>query len=379
MTPEEIIRTLEKTGDVILITDTEANIRYASQSIQDLTGYEPGELIGKNPRIFRSDSTPASIYDDLWETILSHQKWSGVLENRRKDGSTYLERLTITPVQDEDGKNQWFVANKRDATMQGEKNLVSPMYADRDIPSDRKALLDFMSHMSYEFRTSLNSIVGFTQILREDLTSSLDPTQKEYFDILTHSSGRLLHTIEDVLLLIQLETGDCAIDVRDIPIAKELKTILSEIMVLTKTESIRFIKVIEDNGALVPLDRQYFEQILSHLLINAIKFTQKGTITVGLETKGGLAKISVIDTGVGISERFKPYVFLPFQQEEIGYNQEFEGAGLGLTISKKIAELMRGSLGFESRKNEGSTFTLTFPITGWSKDPVSMGEGLQTG
>jgi len=373
----EIVRALELSGEVLLITDKNGVIRYATPAITDLTGYTPTELIGQHTRIFKSSENPTSLYDDMWETILAKQVWSGLIRNRTKSGTEKLEYLSIIPMLGKDGDIDSFCCVRHHMDEAASANLRVPGNLLKKIPSDREEVLDFVSQMSYEFRTALNSILGFSQILYDDLAQKLEDSQKEYFNVVSQSSQRLLHIIEDVLFLTRIGKGEISFQFERIQVAHELKKILSSIMLLVKPGNVRFIKVIEDNGALISADLQCFEQIISNLLINAIKFTSNGTITVGLETKNEKAVISVIDTGVGITEEFKPYVFVPFKQEELGYNEEFEGAGLGLTITSKLIEMMDAEIDFESTKGEGSTFIVSFPIMGRAETDVTVLEPLQ--
>ncbi len=366
----DILHSIEKAGDCIILTDSEGNITYASPAIEQIAGYTPEELTGRSTRVFKSDRNPPALYADMWATILERRTWSGLIENRRKNGDVYLEQLTITPLVNEKGEiTQYYCRKVLADGVQPVDQL--PGYLQRQLPIGGAGRSDFMSRVSYELRTALNSILGFTQILHEDLRNVIDPMQDEYFSVIAQSGARIQHMMEDALTLTLLETAEFAFHFEQFAVAPEVRRILANISLLVTAHNLRIIKVIEDNGALVSMDRHCFEQIITNLLVNSIKFTQEGTITIGLETRSGEVVVTVIDTGIGISDTFKPFVFEPFRQEEIGYSQELEGAGLGLAITKRMTEIMAGRITFESTKGEGSTFTVRFPIIGWEKDRLN--------
>lgn len=367
--PVDILRSIEHAGECIILTDSDGLITYASPAIEAISGYVPDEVIGRSTRIFKSDRNPPALYADMWTTILDRRSWSGLIENRCKNGDLQLEQIVITPLVNDRGEITQFYCRKTRADDVKPGDQLA--YLQRQLPMGVAGRSDFMGRVSYELRTALNSILGFTQILHEDLRNVVDPMQDEYFTIISQSGARIMHMMEDALTLTQLETAEYAFHFEQFAVAPEVRRILANISVLVDAHNLRIIKVIEDNGALVSMDRQCFEQIITNLLVNSIKFTQKGTITIGLETRSGEVVVTVIDTGIGISDAFKPHVFEPFRQEEIGYSQELEGAGLGLAITRRMTEVMAGRISFESTKGEGTTFTVRFPIIGWEKDRKS--------
>ncbi|MAT39685.1 MAG: hypothetical protein CL946_08795 [Ectothiorhodospiraceae bacterium] len=362
---EEILHALERTGEAFIITDTGGIIEYVSPGIEALTGYQPEELHGKHTRIFKSDVDPQELYDQMWETILAKQLWSGVLHNKRKDGSVYLEKLTIKPITGDNGELRWFLATKSDIAFADSQQGNAGISLTNDIPKEN--ILDIVTNLTGELQNSLQMILGFTRILSDDLDHKLTGDQREYFEIISRGTHRLLRMLDDTKLVSRLECDAVTFEPVSFNVAEELRNVIATIYPIHNAQHVRLIKVIEDAGAEIVADRHSFAMIITHLVINAMKFTKEGSITIGLQIQANQAVIWVIDTGVGISDQFKPSVFKSFKQEELGFLKEFEGAGLGLSITKKLVEHMGGMLSFESYKGNGTTFIASFPISGWEE------------
>jgi len=239
---------------------------------------------------------------------------------------------------------------------------------------EEESVLQTVVNLSSEFQSALQMVLGFSQLLNDDLEQYTNGGQREYFDIVIRTVQRLLRTIEDTVMLARLETNAVIFEPVKINVAEELRQIVAKVFPLRDTEQVRFIKVIEDTGAEILVARQSFSTIISHLLINAMKFTREGSITIGLQNQSNQAVVWVIDTGVGISEHFKQYLFQSFKQEELGFHKDFEGVGLGLAITKNLIMKMGGTLTYESYKGSGSTFIVSFPIVGWEERPPKFQE-----
>jgi PAS domain S-box-containing protein len=373
--PKEILRALELSGDPFILTDVTGTIKYVSPGMEVMTGYTKEELIRRNTRIFRSGQTPSAIYRQMWTTILAGKPWSGTLVNKKKNGQPYLERLSISPIFDVKNRLALFCAKKEEVQQEHPINPRSGESAGKQTVTPR-SMLQFINRATEELRSSLNTTKGFTDLLMENIEDDLELAKKDYLSIIRQTHRRMLNTIEDVMTIARLDVGDVKLHLEPVEIAKEMKRIITGLSVITVRHSMRVIKVIEDKGALVSIDRLGLEQIIMNLVSNALKFTgDGGYLTFGVNIQDNQALITVIDTGIGISDNFKPFIFQPFSQEEIGNRMEYEGAGLGLAITKRLTELMGGSIAFESRKNAGTTFMLLFPVVGWARTPLASNDG----
>ena len=221
---------------------------------------------------------------------------------------------------------------------------------------------NFLANMSHELRTPLIGILGFSEMLAENL----EGTPEEEFAKVIYSSGTRLHeTLNKILDLTQIES-------------QKLTVNKSEIEVVTKvTEEVKlFEKAAEQKGLslnieccadviMAEIDQTLLRQILNNLLSNAVKYTNQGGITVKLRSEqtpeNGIIEVAVIDTGIGISKQNQMYIWEAFRQESEGFGRAFEGTGLGLTIAKKFIEKLDGEILLESEEGKGSTFTIRIP------------------
>lgn len=221
---------------------------------------------------------------------------------------------------------------------------------------------NFLANMSHELRTPLIAILGYTEILKSEIE------QSEWNDMIStimHSGKRLLETLNLILDLSKVEADKVQINYSEINLSEEISDIITMFSPAAQKKSLYLKSKIEKDIVLAKLDKRLFHSIITNLVNNAIKYTQKGGVTIELNliksNSTNYAMIRVIDTGIGIAKEDQETIFDEFRQVSEGYNRHFEGAGLGLTIAKKFAEKMGGSISLESEVNVGSTFTVVFP------------------
>jgi PAS domain S-box-containing protein len=215
----------------------------------------------------------------------------------------------------------------------------------------------FLTNMSHEIRTPLTSIIGFSEMLSEELPG-------EWHEMATNirnGGRRLLETLNSVLDLAQLESGM----VRLKPAPLDLPSLVSETYGLFKVDAeARGVDLhvhYNDPFPLVELDRGAVSRILINLIGNAFKFTENGGVRIVLSHSDSTATIRIEDSGVGIGAEFVPYLFDEFRQESVGLSRSHEGAGLGLTITHRLVSLMGGRIEVESDRGKGSIFTVHVP------------------
>ncbi|MBI5324281.1 MAG: response regulator [Ignavibacteriae bacterium] len=230
---------------------------------------------------------------------------------------------------------------------------------------------NFLANMSHELRTPMNGIIGFSQILKDD--NNLDSV-KEIAELIYKSSKRLMETLNSILDLSRLASGEVIPKLSFV----NLLQILNEIIVLNRNSARNKQLELKLDTTLDNLsfncDSRFIWEIMNNLINNAIKFTDNGSISIKVDTtlvnKEKYAVIDIIDTGIGIEESQYNVIFDEFRQVSEGLSRSFEGTGLGLTISKKYVELLGGILKVKSKLNEGSTFTILLPLSGYKGPSV---------
>ena len=234
-----------------------------------------------------------------------------------------------------------------------------------------QAKSEFLSAMSHELRTPLNAVLGFGQLLEIDSEQPLVGFQVEAVDQILNGGRHLLNLVDDVLNLSKIEEGKLALNIEDIDVGSVIEKCLSALRPLAASSEIDMRTVVREGPKLtIRADRTRLEQVLINILSNAIKYNKPaGTVRAGFDdwlirpVKGPPipgVRISVADTGFGIPFDKHEGIFEPFDRlgRESG---EIEGSGIGLTISKRLVELMGGEIGFDSIDGRGTTFWITFP------------------
>lgn len=215
----------------------------------------------------------------------------------------------------------------------------------------------FLANMSHEIRTPLTSILGFAEVLEVEPTENVRAMAKH----IMNAGQRLMLTLDSVMDLAQLESGSIRLHLVEIDLVKHVKELLPMFERHAQHQGLslefecqqRSLNVFADTGALF--------RVLTNLLSNAIKFTTEGGVTVRLQEQDGFVRMDVTDTGIGMGEAFLAKLFQDFKQESEGFSRNYEGVGLGLSITKRLVDLMAGSIEVTSRKGQGSTFTVRLP------------------
>jgi two-component system sensor histidine kinase BarA len=222
---------------------------------------------------------------------------------------------------------------------------------------------EFLANISHEFRTPLNAILGFAEILREKTTFEKEKTRR-YAENIIASGRALLNMINDLLEMAKAETGKIRLHLEKTTIPELVRGLAAFFSPLTEQKKIK-VKVQTDKKIpIIQTDPGKVQQILYNLLTNAIKFTpEKGKIEIRVTMPDEkTVRIAVSDTGPGIPEAEQDKIFEKFRQLDGSITRKSAGTGLGLAISKELAELLCGSIGVESRPERGATFWLEIPV-----------------
>lgn len=362
---EEEVRKLsyavQQNPALIVITDPKGNIEYVNTKFSKVTGYSYDEVRGKNPKILKSGFTKPEEYKILWKTITAGGEWRGDFYNKKKNGEYYWESALIAPIKNRNDEITHFVAVKEDITerkKQEEQLIIAKEEAEK---SDRLKS-EFLAQMSHEIRTPLNNILTYASLLKEELESKLPPELEPSFRVINSSALRLIRTIDLILNLSKIQTGNFDTYFEKIDLDQDiLYEIILEFYTRAKEKSIKLNYEIMANSRNIFGDSYSIGQIFVNLIDNAIKYTNKGEINVILYNNNeNEICVDIMDSGMGISEDFLPVLFNPFTQEENFDRRNYEGTGLGLALVKKYAELNNAKIEVKSKRGEGATFTIIF-------------------
>ena len=236
-----------------------------------------------------------------------------------------------------------------------------------------KAKTQFLANMSHELRTPLNAIIGYDEAMLGGMVGAFTPKQTELLGRIQHNSRRLLGLINDVLDLSKIESGSLEIFLAPMSPPKVVTETVESLRSLAHENKIALeVEIRDDLPELVLGDANKLQQILVNLVSNAIKFTEKGgvTVTAGASDSDHW-QVTVRDTGIGIAPDALNYIFEPFRQADSSETRKHKGTGLGLSITKRLAEKMGGAIAVESTPGSGSTFTVTLPRVNVPEPAVS--------
>jgi PAS domain S-box-containing protein len=357
----KLSKALIKSPVGIIITDLRGNIEYANPRFLEITGYTEPELLGKNPRIFQSGLTPPATYHQLWSTILNGGEWRGEFQNKKKSGELFWESVSITPIFDNTGRMTSFLAIKEDITEFKQSMAVLEAARKKAEEGDRLKSA-FLENISHEIRTPLNGILGFAPLVLDPHITTKE--KEEYLNILNESGKRLLQTVDDYMDMSMLVSGTMKVTSHFFRLQLLFKEATLAFATRCSLKGLQFNIINQNCPADVSLfsDKDLLKKVLFHLIDNAIKFTDKGSISIEYMQSESTMSIAVSDTGIGIETANLQTIFDKFFQEDHKRTRNFEGSGLGLTIVVEVMKLLNGSVSVESKKHQGSTFTLTLPI-----------------
>jgi len=345
----------------MIATPNDGRIVDINSALTRIYGHSHEQALGKDPREISLFANPED-YVRLERALMER----GALSNfeadlRTRDGRTVPTLLSAVMV--DLGVGVRVVSILHDISERRAADLALANARDAALESTRLKSA-FLANTSHEIRTPLNVILGYTDLVGEHLANIGDHTQDAYLEALGRAGRRLLKTIQQILDYSRMEAGALTLDPSAIALAPFIEDQVNDLRVLATEKGLELRLEIAADEATVRFDEYCLQTALSNLLHNAIKFTDRGEIVLGLERdNAGTLKLEVRDTGVGIDDNYLPRLFEPFSQEQTGHSRRFEGAGLGLAFARRCVELGGARISAASRKGVGSTFTIEFPRT----------------
>jgi PAS domain S-box-containing protein len=361
---------VEQTGDSVVITDTEGNIEYVNPTFERITGYSREEVLGANPRILKSGKNDPAIFADLWRTITRGDVWVGQLINRKKDGSLFSERATISAVHDATGKTVNYVAVKQDTT--NENQLQEQLRQSQKL----EAIGQLAGGVAHDFNNLLTVIGGYSELLLRRLPED-SPLRINVAEI-KKASDRASNLTRQLLAfsrkqILQPKVLDLNSLVWDLD--KMLRRLIGE--------DIDLFTITEPNLAMVKADPGQIDQVIMNLIVNSRDaMTNGGKITIRTENvilsedqcqqlvscvPGNYVMLKVSDNGSGMDEETMNRVFEPFFTTKTGG----KGTGLGLSTVYGIVRQSGGQITVDSELGVGTNFNIYLPTVVATQDQES--------
>lgn len=345
---------VEQASDGIYLLDSESlAFLDANPAFCRMTGFSLAELKKKSI----TDLVVALPHTDSESCCHSFRgRQAHVVERmlRRADGSICYVELHIDRIRYADRDVLSVVVHDVSSRKEYEERLVKAKENAEEISSFKSSLL---ANMSHEIRTPLSSILGWTTVLNDELPAG----QREVLRLIEQSGRRLHNTLDSVLELAQLDANSKKLEPILIDVSEEVRSIAGAVQVDAETKGIGLSVHVQGEPAWVQLDVACLRRVLNHVVDNAIKFTDTGSVSFIVDATESSVRIDIVDTGVGISEDFLPSIFEEFKQESAGLDRDHEGNGLGLAIAGRLVNLLGGTIEVNSRRGEGSAFSITLP------------------
>jgi PAS domain S-box-containing protein len=373
---------LEAAPDAIIEVDRGGRIVLLNIVTEKLFGYTREELLDRPLEILIPEELRGAHVGHraaYWSHPSVRAMGSGLkLYGQRKDGSRFPVEISLSPVKSEDGFRVTAIIRDISEREQVEERLrtIQETYTHQLADTNRELELrnleieranrmksEFLASMSHELRTPLHTVIGFSELLGEEIEGPLNDKQKRFIGHIHKDSLHLLDLINDILDLSKIEAGHLELHREPFDAASAIEEVLSSVRTQCSAQSIQLTTSVSVPAAL-DADRVRFKQVLYNLLSNAVKFTpQGGKIDVNARVLDGFLEVAVTDTGIGIAKEEHASVFDKFHQVGATTKGVREGTGLGLAISRHLVEQHGGRIRLLSKPGQGSCFTFTVPYS----------------
>ncbi|MCW8813277.1 MAG: PAS domain S-box protein, partial [Chlorobium sp.] len=359
---EERFRSLiDNMIETALILDWNGKIIFANKSAVRLVGLNDlAEGIGK------------SVFDFLHPDFI--EKVTQAIDRIKSDPTPLIDEYKIRTVTDEElwveslgitinlSNEKYLLVTLRDVTMR--KNAETQLMEAKEKAEEMSRIKSiFLANISHELRTPLVGILGFAELLKEQLKINHNI---EMADRILTSANRLMETLNLLLDLSRIEARKVDLNIQPYRISELVESQILLFEAVAERKNLYLNTIVNDQNLLSLVDEQIFRQIINNLINNALKYTYTGGVTVIVdsvkEDSKSFVQVKVKDTGIGIPQESLGLIFQEFRQVSEGFNRHFEGTGLGLTITKNFVESMNGQIAVTSTVGSGSTFTILFPL-----------------
>lgn len=357
---------IDKSRDYVLFSDIKTRFFYVNEAASQTLGYSKDELLKMRVQDIDPKASENS-WPVSWEDLRQQGSFTFESIHRTKEGKNISVEITLSYL--EYNQKEYGCAVVRDISDRKQAEIVL-QNAKETAELANRAKSEFLARMSHELRTPLNAILGFTQLMSLDLKrnqSVLLHEHQEHLEIITRSGEHLLNLINDVLEMSKIEAGLISLHSNQFDLIKLLKCLEDMLALKAQSKGLKLQFEIASNvPKYIQTDESKLRQILINLLGNAIKFTEKGNVTLRVESQSRQFSecliFSVEDTGLGIDPVEIETLFEPFVQTETGRKSQ-QGTGLGLAISRQFIKLMGGDISVKSELGKGTTFEFNVNVS----------------
>jgi len=371
---------LESVQDYAIISLDEAGrIVVWNAGAQKIFGYRPQEVLGSHieviftPEDRAHDAPRIELALAATNTRSTDERW-----HIRQNGDRFYASGTMSAMYDDEGRVKGFIKIARDMTAQ-QQAQEALLEARNAAEAANIAKTEFLANMSHEIRTPMNAIIGLSAILSK--SQPLTPRQTEYIRTLSNSADSLLALINDLLDIAKIEARTVELEHIPFSLTRLMQEVASMMAVSVRDKGLTFTgdgECVEERMFIG--DPTRLRQIIVNLCSNAIKFTEKGGVHVGIACgpsdmpDSEMIRISVTDSGIGIAPEKMETIFQKFVQADTSINRKYGGTGLGLAITKTLTEIMGGGISVKSEVGEGSVFEVCIPLRIATRDQVARTE-----
>lgn len=369
---ERLALVAEHATDSIVFTAPDGRIEWVNEGFSRITGYSFDEAVGQQPGdLLNTEETSLVALEELSEARENVRPVRLEIQNRTKSGRVIWVEVAMSPVLGPDGKPSVYIAVERDIT-QAKAHAAELALARIAAEAAAQVKSQFLATMSHEIRTPMNGVIGVAELLEE---TPLDPVQRQYVSTIVDSSRALMTIINDVLDLSKLQAGKFDLLVEPFSINEAVARALDLLRPTAMKKAILLQAYLPSAEHLHLGDSGRLRQVLLNLLGNAVKFTATGSVVVSVQCvddgKLDQIRIAITDSGIGIAADRIGHVFDSFTQADTTISRQFGGTGLGLTISRLLAQQMGGDIEVASELGVGSVFTLILRLARPTQNPVA--------
>ena len=341
--------------------DLQGNILDANSNFLDLMGYQLEEIQGQHHRLFCEQGYVESAdYAAFWESLGRGELEAGEYLRLGKDGREVWIQASYNPIFDAEGKP--FKVIKFATDLSQRREMEEALREAKEVAEQAAAAkTTFLANMSHEIRTPMNAIIGFSELL---LGGSLDSLQRRHLGTVRQAARSLLGLLNDILDTAKLERGAVEVECVDFSLRELCQQICDSLRLSAEAKGLTLeLDYPAALGEHFKGDPLRIQQVLTNLVGNAVKFTERGGVRLELRAgEGNAVHFAVRDSGIGIAADRLQRIFEPFAQADATMSRRFGGTGLGTTIARQLSELMGGRIEVESQPGEGSTFHVWLPL-----------------